>query len=149
MQQRNKVKDLAHPICDIFTLQFILQWEQEALSEIKTPIVREKHQRRGSTYLKAVVLQLQLPRVLFREGHSIGGMLGRRWTSDGPGAAATCKDLVALLRNRWRGRSSPDKGWGRRGMQMQRGSSPQGRKQDPALPRLPVLVFHRNLLPFP
>lgn len=37
VQQRNKVKDSAHPICGIFTLQFMLQEEQEALSETKAP----------------------------------------------------------------------------------------------------------------
>lgn len=45
MQQRNKVKDFAHPICDTFTRLFILRWEQEALSGIKMPIVQQKTQK--------------------------------------------------------------------------------------------------------
>lgn len=82
--------------------------------------------------------------VFFSEGHSVDGISGGQWTSDGPGTAATCKDLTALLSNNQCGLL--DKGWGGRKMQMYQGSSPLGRKQDPWLI---VLVFYRNSLPFP
>jgi len=66
----------------------------------------------GQRLSQSRVLRLQLPRAFSSEGHSVVGMSRGRWSSEGPGTAAACKDLTALLRNCWCGWGSPGKGWG-------------------------------------
>lgn len=91
VQQRNKVKGLAHPICDVFTGQFILQWGEEVLSEIKTPIIQEKPQRGGSVCLRASSSSSS-PESSPGSSTQWDAGVDLSWTW-------CCKDLTALLGN--------------------------------------------------